>query len=138
MVEAHRSADLRGRFATGAVPKDLVTVADVLTLELENPGRGSPSLTSQRVPLAVWHQREVPRLEPGGVGLIGLEQRSPRDDDVEPDVSRHRHQRQTPRGAELGAAIEGAVHAYEVQCLAHRVIRRPRVERGHATSMPRV
>ena len=135
MVEAHRSADQGGRRAAAAVTQDLVAVADLLALEVEDSGRRRSVLAGQDVPLAVRDEREVPRPEPAGVGVPGLEQHAPRGDDVEPHVCGHRRQRQTPRRGELGAAVEGAVHPEEVQRLAERIQGRERVDRVHTDSM---
>ena len=43
---------------------------------------------------------------------------------MEPEVPRRRRQRQSPGCGELGAAVVGAVHPQEVQCLAERIRRR--------------
>ena len=99
------------------------------------PGRRRAGLAAQRVPLAVRHEREVAGRERAGSAVAGLEPAPARRDDVEPDVARHRRQRQAPRRAELGAAVEGAVHPQEVQRLAERIRRRPGVELVHAASM---
>ena len=73
VVEAHRAADQRRGRAAAAVAQDLVALADLLALEVEDPGRGDAGLAAQHVPLAVRHQREVAAREQRGVGLARLE-----------------------------------------------------------------
>lgn len=135
MVETNGSADQHGARAAPAMAEDLIAVADLLTLELENSGRGSSGLAAQHVPLAVRHEAEIAGLQHGGAGLAGLEPDASRGDHVEPDVARHRHHRKSPRLRQLGAAIEGAVHAQEMQRLAERIRWRPGIAHRHAGSI---
>ena len=71
--EAQRPADQAGGRATLAVAKDLVALADELTLEVEDPRRGSARFAAQDVTLPVRHEREVSELEPSRLLVLGLE-----------------------------------------------------------------
>ena len=135
MVEADRAADQRGRGAAVAVAEDLVAVADDLALELEDPRGRRAGLAAQDVALAVRDEREVAAAQRARLGAAGLQPHLAGRDDVEPDVAGHGHQRQAPRRGQLGAAVERAVHAQEVERLPERVGGRPWVEGGHVVSM---
>ena len=65
VLEAHGSADQAGRRAAPAVAEDLVAVADVLALEVEDPGRRSARFAAKDVALAVRHEREISELDRG-------------------------------------------------------------------------
>ena len=131
VLEAHGPADQAGGRATLAVAKDLVAIADDLTLEVENPRRGSPRFAAQDVAVPVRHEREVSELDPVPLLLPGLEPEPARGDHVKPEVPRHRRQRESPGCGELGAAVVRAVHPQEVQCLAEGIRRREGVGRFH-------
>ena len=129
--ETHGPADQARRRAALAVAKDLVAIADELTLEVENAGRRGSRFAAQDVALPVRHEREVPELDPIALLLPRLEPHPARGDYVKPEVPRHRRQRESPGCGELGAAVVRAVHPQEVQCLAEGIGRREGVGRFH-------
>ena len=62
--------------------KDLVSVADLLTLEFEDPRCARAGLASQRVPFTVGDEREVPAPKHPLLRLAALEQDLARDRDA--------------------------------------------------------
>ena len=131
VVEAHRPADQRRRRPAAAVAKNLVAVADLLSLEVENPRRRRAGLASQVMSLALRDEREVPGSKQRRLGAVGLEQDLARRRHVEPHVPRHREQGQAPGRAQLRAAVEGPAHAQKVKGIRQRIGRRPRVDLLH-------
>ena len=115
--------------SAAAVTKDLVSVADLLALEIEDPGCARPGLASQCVPFTAWDKREVPAPQQHPLlRLAALEQHLARDRRVEPHVSRHRREREAPGRAELRPAVERTAHPHEVERLAERVGRSPGID----------
>ena len=131
VVEAHGSADQRRRNSSAAMAKDLVSVADLLTLEIEDPRCARPALAPQRVPFTVGDEGEVPAPKHDLLRPAALEQNLARDRRVEPHVPRHRRKREPPGRAELRPAVERTAHPHEVERLAERVGRSPRIDRVH-------
>src|ERR687896_123863 len=131
VLDAHGPAYQGGGRATVAVAKDLVAIADRLTLEVQDPRRRSSRFAAQDVAVPVRHQREVSELDPPSLVRPGLEPQPARGDDVKPEVPRHRRQCEPPGRGQLGAAVVRAVHPQEVQRLAERVRRREGVGRFH-------
>ena len=120
-----------GGSAAAAVAQDLVAVADELALEVEDRWCWRVRVAAKDVPFAVRHEREVAGPEGRGTAVGRLEQDAAVRDHVEPEVPRHRHQRQAPWRAQLGAAVEGAVHPQVLQRLGERIGRSPGVDRVH-------
>src|SRR5215218_6649336 len=83
---------------------------------------------------AVRDERQLRRLQPFAVAVLRLEPEPTCGDDMEPDVAGHRRERQPPRRGEFRVAVEGPVHAQEVERFAKRVGGRPRIDR-HPRSM---
>src|SRR5688572_16286884 len=138
MVEAHGAADHVDVAASASVAQDLVALAELLALELEDARRRRVRLAAQPVALAVGHERQLARGEaPRRLGLWSLEPAASAGDDVKPQVALERRQLEPERGGELGAAVEGAAQLEEVQRLAERIGGRgPRLGmRGHSVSM---
>src|SRR5688500_6563045 len=137
MVEAHGAADHVDALAAASVAKDLVALAELLALELEDARRRRPGLAAQAVALAVGHERQLARGQTLRLGLGGLEPAASAGDDVEPQVALERRQLEAERGGELRAAVEGAAQLEEVQRLAERIGGRgPGIgDRRHALSM---
>ena len=73
VVEAHGAADQRRRRTAAAVAQDLVALADLLALELEDAGRGNAGLAAQHVALAVGDEPEIAGLQQRRLGVAGLE-----------------------------------------------------------------
>ena len=96
MAKAHSAADERRPHATFSVDEDLVPVAHVLPLELEDPGGGNAWRAPESVTPSVRHEREVPDPEERRVCSVGLEPGSARRHDVEPHVVLERRQCQSP------------------------------------------
>ena len=59
MIEAHGSADHVDALATASVAQDLVTLAELFALELEDAGRRGVGLAAQPVALAVGDERQL-------------------------------------------------------------------------------
>ena len=125
------------RFAAASVAQDLVALAELLALELEDARRRRVGLAAQPVALAVGDERQLACGQAPRLGLWRLEPAASAGDDVKPQVALERRQLETERGGELGAAVEGAAQLEEVQRLAERIGGRgPRFGmRGHAISM---
>src|SRR5687767_5645447 len=137
MVEAHGAADHVDALAAASVAQDLVALAELLALELEDAWRRRVGLASQPVALAVGHECQLARGEAPRLGLWSLEPAASAGDDVKPQVALERGQLEPERGGELGAAVEGAAQLEEVQRLAERIGGRgPRFGmRGHSINM---
>ena len=138
MVEADGAADEGRPGAAAAVAKELVAVAHLLERQVEDRRSRRSRFAVEPVAFAMGNERELAGVEPLGVALLGLEPEAPRGDDVEPDVGRHQGERQAPGSGQIGTAVEGAVHAQEVERLAERIGRRPRIERIHRGAVSRV
>src|ERR687895_252495 len=139
MIEAHRAADHVDASAAASVAQDLVALAELLALELEDALRRRVGLAAQPVALAVGDERQLACGQAPRLGFWCLEPAASAGDDVKPQVALERRQLETERGGELGAAVEGAAQLEEVQRLAERIGGRgPGVTmRGHAISMTR-
>src|SRR5688572_27529104 len=121
MVEAHGAADHVDAFAAASVAQDLVALAELLALEIEDARRRRVRLAAQPVALAVGHERQLACGEAPRLGLWRVEPAAPTGDDVKPQVALERRQLETERGGELGAAVERAAQLEEVQRLAERI-----------------
>src|SRR5918998_4633856 len=121
MVEAHRATDHVDRLAAASVAQDLVALAELLALELEDARRRRVGLAAQPVTLAVGDERQLACGQAPRLGLRRLEPAAAAGDDVKPQVALQRWQLETERGGELGAAVEGAAQLEEVQRLAERI-----------------
>ena len=129
--EAHGAADQAGRGAAPAVAEDLVSIAHGLTLEVENAGRWSSGSLRRTWPSPCGTSARSPSWIHRVLLAVGLEPHPARGDHVEPEVPRHRRQREAPGSGQLGAAVVGAVHPQEVQCLGEGIGRR----KGSGASM---
>src|SRR5918997_3097053 len=118
MVEAHGAADHVDAFAAAAVAQNLVALAELLALELEDARRRRVGLAAQPVALAVGDERQLACGQAPGLGLWRLEPAASASDDVKPQVALERRQLETERSGELGAAVKGAAPLQEVQRLA--------------------
>ena len=98
------------------------------------PGAGAPGPLRRTCPSPCGHERELRRAERLGA-VRGLQPEASGRDHVEPDVARHRRAGSAPGRGELRVAVEGAVHAQEVQRLAERVRGSPGIELGHGHSL---
>src|SRR4051812_37919810 len=139
MAEADGAAEHRRRGAVAAEAQDLVALADVLAGQVEDPRRGHAGLAAQHVPLAARDERDLAGAERAR-GIARFQVHRPRGHDVEPEVAGERRKLEPPRRAELGAAVEGAVHAEQVQRLAERIGDRRRDRTVHVddpTARPR-
>jgi uncharacterized protein YbjT (DUF2867 family) len=121
MIEAHGAADHVDASAAAPVAQDLVALAELLALELEDARRRRVGLAAQPVALAVGDERQLAGGQTPRLGLWRLEPAASASDDVKPQVARERRQLETERGGELGAAVEGAAQLEEVQRLAERI-----------------
>src|ERR671910_3395638 len=137
MVEAHGAADHVYALAAASVAQNLIAVAELLELELEDARRRRIGLAAQPVALAVGDERQLARGEAPRLGLWRLEPAASAGDDVTPQVALERRQLEPERGRELGAGGEGAPQLEEVQRLAERIRGRgPRSGiRAHASSV---
>src|ERR687893_2201109 len=140
MIEAHGAANHFDACAAASVAQDLVALAELLALELEDARSRRIGLAAQPVALAVGDERQLACGQAPRLGLWRLEPAASAGDDVKPQVAVERRELETERGGELGAAVEGAAQLEEVQRLAERIGGRgPGVTmRGHAISMTRV
>src|SRR5829696_1268327 len=137
MVKAHGAADHVYAPAAASVAQNLVAVAELLALELEDARRRRIGLAAQPVALAVGDERQLACGQPPRLGLWRLEPAASPGDYVKPQVALERRELQTERFGELGAAVEGAAELEEVQRLAERIGGRgPMSEmRAHASSV---
>src|SRR5687767_3655568 len=108
MIEAHGAADHVDALAAASVAQDLVALAELLALELEDARRRHVGLAAQQVALAVGHERQLVGGQAPRLGLWRLEPAAAAGDDVKPQVALERRQLETERRGELGAAVEGA------------------------------
>src|SRR5918997_1846663 len=140
MIEAHGAADHVDACAAASVAQDLVALAELLALELEDARSRRIGLAAQPVALAVGDERQLACGQAPRLGLWRLEPAASAGDDVKPQVALERRELETERGGELRAAVEGAAQLEEVQRLAERIGGRgPRIGmRGHATSIASV
>src|SRR5918998_5916211 len=137
MIEAHGAADHVDACAAASVAQDLVALAELLALELEDARSRRIGLAAQPVALAVGDERQLACGQTPRLGFWRLEPAGSAGDDVKPQVALERRQLETERSRELGAAVERAAQLEEVQCLAERIGGRgPRFAvRGHPISM---
>src|ERR687894_1171471 len=137
MIEAHGAADHVDACAAASVAEDLVALAELLALELEDARSRRIGLAAQPVALAVGDERQLACGQASRLDLWRLEPAASAGDDVKPQVALERWQLETERGGELGAAVERAAQLEEVERLAERIGGRgPRFAmRGQAISM---
>ena len=121
MVEAHGSADHVDALSTASVAQDLVALAELLALELEDARGRRVGLAAQPVALAVGDERQLACGQAPRLGLGGLQPAASGGDGVKPQIALERRQLETERGGELGAAVEGAAQFEEVQRFAERI-----------------
>src|SRR5687767_15832435 len=98
MVEAHGAADHVDALAAASVAQDLVALAELLALELEDARRRRAGLAAQPVALAMRHERELARRQAPRLGLRRLEPAAPAGDDVKPQVPPEGREREPERG----------------------------------------
>jgi hypothetical protein len=113
MIEPHGAADQRRGGAAATVVDHLVAVAEVLELELEDRRSVGAGLAEQPVPLAVRNERQVAGMQPHDVVVAHLDEHASGNEDVEPQVSRHRVKGHAPGRGELGPGVERAGHRSE-------------------------
>ena len=99
--------------------QDLVALAELLALELEDARRRRVGLAAQPVALP-WGTSASPLVARRRGWPLASRASSFRCDDVKPQVARERRELETERGGELGAAVEAA-ELEEVQRLAERI-----------------
>src|SRR5687768_15365609 len=121
MVEAHGAADHVDARAAASVAQDLVVLAELLALQLEDAGRRRVGLAAQPVALPVGDERQLARCQAPRLGIWRLEPAASTGDGVKPQVALERRQLEPERSGELGTAIEGAAQLEEVQHLAERI-----------------
>src|SRR5918997_941734 len=121
MIEAHGAADHVDALAAASVAQDLVTLAELLALEVVDARRRHLWLAAQPVPLAVGDERQLVRGEMPRLRFRRLEPAASGGDHVEPQVALERRQLETERGGELRAAVEGAAQLEEMQRFAEWV-----------------
>ena len=95
------------------------------------PGARAPPSLRSVCPSPWGTSAKSPRRSTRLLRPAALEQNLARDRRVEPHVARHRRKREPPGRAELRPAVEGTAHPHEVERLAERVGRSPRIDRVH-------